>query len=466
MDELREAGAEVLFVTTPAPKNGEEKILHGVKGLFAEYERVKIVERFRLGKMRKVNEGHLLVSEAPYGYTYIPKEGKRHGYYEVNETEARIVRQIFSWIADEKITMRAIIRRLQDLEIKPRKSKRGVWSTSTLTTLLRNQTYVGMAHYGASYAVVPENPHKHERYKKIKKTSRRSKPEGEWIKIPAPAILNENLFNRTQEQLKKNFAMSSRNRKNDYLLSGLVRHACGSTMAGEGPNGGRNLYYRCTDRVRSFPLPPKCTEGPVNARIADQLVWEKLEKLLRSPDLLLGEARRWKEGRKDAARDEVGDIKQLEAELEKLKLESDRYTRAYGAGIISMEQLKEYADTVNERMTPLKKQIVAIKGKNNEPREAIIQATEGEIEGFVGRTRTLLQNLNFQQKRAIVVGVVNQVTVTGEDMIVKGRIPVGATSLISTASMPVAGANEAILANNTNVSFSSIHRHRGPSERR
>src|SRR3989344_9498929 len=81
-DELREAGAEVLFVTTPSPKNGEEKILHGVKGLFAEYERVKIAERFRLGKLRKVNEGHIIVREAPYGPTYILKKAAKHGSFE------------------------------------------------------------------------------------------------------------------------------------------------------------------------------------------------------------------------------------------------------------------------------------------------------------------------------------------------------------------------------------------------
>src|SRR3989344_2222712 len=63
MDELKEAGIEVIFVTTPAPKNSEDKILHGVKGLFAEWERMKISERFRLGKVRKAKEGHLLVSE-------------------------------------------------------------------------------------------------------------------------------------------------------------------------------------------------------------------------------------------------------------------------------------------------------------------------------------------------------------------------------------------------------------------
>ena len=52
LDELREGGITVLFVTTPPPTNSIEKILYGVQGLFAEYERAKIAERFRLGKIR------------------------------------------------------------------------------------------------------------------------------------------------------------------------------------------------------------------------------------------------------------------------------------------------------------------------------------------------------------------------------------------------------------------------------
>jgi site-specific DNA recombinase len=100
-DELREAGIELIFVTVPAPKNSEEKILHGVRGLFAEYERAKIAERFRLGKLRKIKEGHILTSEALYGYKYIPKSGAIHGYYEVNPKEARVVKMIFEWVANE-----------------------------------------------------------------------------------------------------------------------------------------------------------------------------------------------------------------------------------------------------------------------------------------------------------------------------------------------------------------------------
>ena len=73
------------------------------------------------------------------------------------------------------MTIRAVVRKLQELAIKPRKSKRGVWSTSTLTTMLRNKAYIGRAHWGSFYAVVPENPIKHEKYKKVKKSNRRNK---------------------------------------------------------------------------------------------------------------------------------------------------------------------------------------------------------------------------------------------------------------------------------------------------
>ncbi len=109
MDELKEAGVEVIFITIAAPKNSEDKILHGVRGLFAEYERAKISERFRLGKVRKVKEGHLLVSIPLYGYDYIPKQDKTHGYYIINEAEAAIVRRMFSWVADDHLTLRKIV---------------------------------------------------------------------------------------------------------------------------------------------------------------------------------------------------------------------------------------------------------------------------------------------------------------------------------------------------------------------
>src|SRR5262249_35860379 len=158
------------------------------------------------------------------------------------------------------------------------------------------KTYIGEGHYGASYAVVPERPIKNETYKRIRKTSRKMRPEEEWIKIPTPALIDSELFDRTQLQLKENIKLSRRNRKNEYLLSGKIRCACGSPRCGEGPQRGRHLYYRCAARTYSYPLPPTCSERGLNARIADQLVWEKIVQLMSSPELMRSQARRWIEG--------------------------------------------------------------------------------------------------------------------------------------------------------------------------
>ena len=67
---------------------------------------------------------------------------------------------IFNWVGEDGLTIRQVVRNLQALNIKPKKSKRGVWSTSTLSTMLRHKGYIGKAHWGASYAVVPDHPKK------------------------------------------------------------------------------------------------------------------------------------------------------------------------------------------------------------------------------------------------------------------------------------------------------------------
>lgn len=444
MDELREKGVEVLFVTTPSPKTGEEKILHGVKGLFAEYERVKITERFRLGKMRKAKEGHVLVSEAPYGYIFKPKceTDGRNGHYEINEREAKIVKMIFSWIAGERLTIRQVIKRLQEFRISPRWSERGVWSTSTLGHLLRNKTYIGEAHYASSYSVVPENPINKAKYRKIKKTSRRMKPEGEWVKIPVPTLLDTGLFERVQRQLRRNFDMSRRNRKNEYLLSRLIRHSCGATMAGEGPHTGRNLYYRCTDRVRSFPLPPKCNEWGIDARVADRLVWGKISELMSSPELLKQQMKRWVERQRNKSDERSIRTEPIRAEIAKLKKQEDRYARAYGAGAIGLPQLSEYTSDIRNRVSSLEQNLGAEESARSE--DILLPRTEGEIETLASGAKATLGDLNFEAKRLIVMNIIDRVVASRNEIKVSGSIPVQSTN---------------------NVTLCSIHRNRADTNR-
>jgi len=420
LDELRERGIEVIFITVAAPKNSEDKILHGVRGLFAEYERAKIAERFRLGKVRKVKEGHLLVSEPLYGYRYIRNTKDRPGRYEINEEEAGVVRMIFRWIADEGYTMRKVVRRLLEQGIRPRRSKRGVWNTSTLSTMLRHKGYIGETHWGSSYAVVPENPLKERKYKKITKTSRRIRPESEWFKIPVPAIIGKDVFDRARAQLEKNYTFCRRNKKNQYLLAGKIYCPCGRKRSGEGVLNGKHLYYRCTARVLSFPLKASCGSAAVHARVADQLVWERIVELMSSPELLSVQAERWFQERKSSAQSTGDTVAEIDRETAKLKSEEERYSKAYGAGVFTLEQFKKYAEPIRARISTLSIQKMEAEKFRRDDR---LVPNPAELRRFTEEAATLLNDVSFQKKREIVLHVIEKVEATTDQLLVRGFIP-------------------------------------------
>ena len=346
-----------------------------------------------------------------------------HGYYEINKEETKIVKMIFGWITNNGFTLRSVVRKLQELKIKPRKSKREVWSTSTLTHLLRNKTYIGEAHYGKSYAVVPENPINKEKYRKMRKTSRKIRPEEEWIKIPAPAIIDVDLFMRAQSQLKVNFELSNRNKKNQYLLAGKMWCICGDRRTGEGPQHGKYLYYRCTNRVHSFPLPPKCVERGINTRIADTLIWGKISKLMSSPELLIEQVNRWLKQRSNKRQCAGVIVEDMMEEVGKLKEQEDRYSKAYGAGLFSIEKLKEYAIPIRERIAVIENQIREAGAEREGINEAALPNPH-EVKAFAKRTTETLQNLNFETRRAIIMNTVEKIIGSQQELKVYGYIPV------------------------------------------
>lgn len=423
IDELQEAGIQVLFVTTPPVKDDSDRLLMGVKGIFAEYERAKITERFRLGKLRKAHDGKLVTGNAPYGYQYIPRQAKRDGKYKIIPAEAEVVRMIFNWVGEEGLTMRSVVKRLLAMGIPPRKSKRKVWNTSTLVNLLRNETYIGTAYFNKSLAIVPINPLKHEKYKKYKKTSRVMKAREDWVPITVPALIDKKLFEKVKVQLKMNYDLTTRNKKNEYLLAGIIYCMCGRKRTGEGPMQGKHLYYRCTDRIYSHPLPPKCRERGTNARVSDILVWKGVSELMSSPQLLNRQIQQWigkKQAKAAVAEDSV---EKLELEIEKLKTEEARYVKAFGAQIIDSEQLEEAMTDLRTRRGILERQVGVTKSQKKTTDEFLVPSDK-QIEQFSQKAKLVLNDLSFDSKQAIIRKVVDTIIATQKQVRVRGYLPI------------------------------------------
>ena len=422
MMELDKLGIETLFVTVPPVKGINDRMMGGMRGLFAEYEKDKIAERFKIGKLNRIKLNQVLTTEASYGHTYIPNTGKRGtpgyiaGHYEINETEANILRNIFRWVADEGLTLRGVVKRLRELGILPRKSKRGIWSTSTLSTLLRNTAVIGKARWGASYAVVPEKPLKEQKYKKIEKTSRRMRPEEEWLTVDVPRLIEDDLFYRAGQRLRDNFALMGRNKKNDYLLAGKIWCTCGRRRAGEGPQKGKHLYYRCTNRTYNFPLPRTCKVGGINARIADGAVWEELKQFMSTPALMSAQIKQWMENNKRSdAGNFVIDVESTRKEISKLKDQEDRYINAYSEKVITLNKLKDYLAPLKERLSLLEKNL-AQADEEQESKLEIVLPSEEDMELLAKEAIGIIDTLSFTAKKAIIAKYVDKIYSTQENL--------------------------------------------------
>lgn len=194
---------------------------------FADFERNMICDRTMQGLRKRAELGKYTCACAPYGYDYDPASGK----LVVNEKEADVVRQLYRWIADERISMRKATLRLIERGVPTKKAaalgRNPIWQTSSVWLILTNTTYYGEAFYRKTRLAKPKRAARGKR--PIVNSSRAPRPESERIRIPVPAIIDRALFGTVQERLRENQRLSPRNKKYERPLRGLLYCAeCGS----------------------------------------------------------------------------------------------------------------------------------------------------------------------------------------------------------------------------------------------
>lgn len=408
--------------------SAEEKLMGGVMGIFHEYERMKISERFRIGKLNKVRSGKLLGYQAPYGYDYIPIKGKGldkiNGMFVINEEESKVVRMIFEWIGIECVSIKEVIRRLYDLGITPKKQKRDTWTNGPIHRMLKNETYIGQHHYYKSESVITKNPtaktQKKYQNRHSMKGSRKTRPREEWLVVEVPRIINDELFEKAKSQIKSNGKHSQRFKKNPYLFGGLIYCSCGTVRTGEGQNG--HFYYRCTDRLLKFPKPRTCFESGVNVQVLDTVGWAKLCELMTDPTLLQKQIDRYAEEKKLLA-GQSPKKDELRMQIKTLEQEERRYVKAWGIGTMSETVYTDQMNSVARRRKELTDLL------NKPEANKLAQLQEIDLETSVEPFKKYLENLGYEDKLFTVRKIVDKIIATKETVRICGKIPAYATSL-------------------------------------
>ena len=82
------------FCERPITDSPDDQLLLQIQGAIAEYERVKILEHTRRGRLHQARMGELGPAKPPYGYRYAPKKHGGDGRIAVRDAEAAMVRQV------------------------------------------------------------------------------------------------------------------------------------------------------------------------------------------------------------------------------------------------------------------------------------------------------------------------------------------------------------------------------------
>ncbi len=412
LDELARHRVQVAFADAPTiDDDPQAKLLTQVQGVIAEYERAKIAERYRRGKLFRSRAGEVIAWRVPYGYRRLPRDSAGPARLEIFEPEAAVVRRIFGDTVAGGCSTREIARRLAADQVSTPSGRRAIWGTSTISRLLRNEAYIGRLYFNRTETIPASDAKKGHR--------QIVRPAEEWVAIPVPPIIDEQTFAAASKTMIDNTKWSPRRAEpGQWMLKGLVR--CGVCGVGtnahkmRGRNGSWHRYYYCRnhDPIRAGGADRRCPERNIRAEALDDYVFDRVRAALLHPDTLLsGE-------QAVAARTPTPDDELLAAELARLERkinaaddERRRLADLYQAGLLVLPEVQRRAANVQHRRAELTGRRDSLTDQRRElGRDNKIRS---RVQGFAARITAVIDHLDPEQKQKLLRLLVEEVRVTG-----------------------------------------------------
>ena len=433
IEEFARAGTRVEFIRGPRGDSPEDQLLVQFQGMFAEYEKAQIMERYRRGKTHRARTGSVnVLSGAPFGYRYLRKNEHTGARYEIVEHEAVLVAVLFGRYADDGASIAELTRWLTDCGV-PTRTGKARWDRSVVWGMLRNPAYAGRAVFGKTM-VVHDSPGLNRRARLEGRTTPRAvktidRPREEWTEIPVPAIVTADTFQRAAQRLADNKRFASRNSKVPSLLQGLA--ACAACGYGYYRTSTRTTnkkiyYYRClgSDDYR-YEGGRVCHNKPVRAYYLDHVVWEHITGLLADPHLIRAEINK----RLDQARTADPAVKQrqrLDLALAKATKAITNMIEAFQEQLLTIDELRARMPDLRARESGLRGQIDALDAQLAD-RELYLKLAD-DLHRFLGQLRDKADVSTIEERQRVLRLLVKDVLVGPEKITIRHRIPVRDTA--------------------------------------
>jgi site-specific DNA recombinase len=423
LEEWTRAGCATEFLDRPMSDDPHDQLLLQIRGAVAEYERTLIAERMRRGRLTKLRAGTLLPwTYPPYGYRVSPDRPRDPRGVALDPAEAAIVAELFAMYREPGVSLMQLTARL-DARGVPTPSGTPRWSCATVRGILRNPAYTGRVYAQRTRSRAPL--HRRSATHPIGHPSCTAVPQPaeRWILVgQVPAVVSQAQFEEVQAKLATNRVFAARNNTaHRYLLRALV--SCGVCgLACSGQTRGRYAYYVCNGKRQStYSRQLTCCPArrtPVGQ--LDALVWQDLCALLSEPEPLAIAVARAHGGawlpqellaRREALRRGRGHLHQ----------QLERLTDAYLRSVIPLDEYERRRRELEQRVQALAEQEAQL--SDNAARQRQLAELTASLEAFRERVQRGLAQASFEQRRELVLLLIDRVVVTNADVEIRYALP-------------------------------------------
>jgi site-specific DNA recombinase len=422
IEELEQHGCVVEFVERPMSQDPHDQLLLQIRGAVAEYERALLSERMRRGRLATLRAGQLLPWSRPlFGYRLALDHPRDPAGLQFEPSAAAVVQQMFAWYLEPGVTIHAVALRLTQAGI-PTATGKPRWNVASVRGMLQNPAYAGTAYVNRA-RVVPAMQRKSALLPVGPGQSYRWRPREEWIPVPVPALVSQDVFDQVQDKLAHNQQCARRhNTHYQYLLRALV--SCGACRLGTTARTGpaELSYYVCHGRSNALRAAQgqRCTARYIPAQALDELVWQDLCAVLTDPEHL-GAALQRAHGGQWLPQELQARQTTLQHTLAQLDAAQQRLLDAYLAGVLDPVSFGRKQDELRRRQESLHIQHRQLEASARQ--RIALSAIAESLDAFCAQVRSGLGQATFEQRRALVELLIDRVLVTNGDVEIRYVFP-------------------------------------------
>ena len=365
---LKERGVGVLFLVDnidTRENDGEFRL--SIMASVAQEESRKTSERVRWGQRRQMERGVVFGNNSIYGFDL------KGGRLTIREDEAEVVRHIFHKFAVEGKGTHVIARELSEEGIAPPRTATGIWSSTMVLRILRNEKFAGD---------LLQKKHITKNYLTHKKTLNDGSEEPVYIRAHHEAVVERALFEHAQAELARRAPSAEQRTRysNRYWCSGRIQcGGCGSRFILRVSRRENCAEYRawvCRARAHEGHRKRDAQGRPTGCDmriVSDQTLQACMQYLMRALDVdtdriarHLAAAIRSQGGGRDGAA-EIGTLQARRAQtLGKQEAAMD----AFLSGVLTREELERMQARYRGELAAIDRKIVGLEEQQEKTRAA------------------------------------------------------------------------------------------------